>query len=397
MNKIALEFDGVWKKFQRGEKHDSLRDLIPSLFANTLRGKICELKDKEFWALRDVSFQVARGEALGIIGPNGSGKSTTLKILTGILRPTTGQMRVNGRMSALIEVGAGFHPDLTGRENIYLNGAILGMKKKEIDRKLDEIIEFSGIEEFIDTPVKRYSSGMYARLGFSIAAHVDPDILLVDEVLSVGDFTFQGKCIEKMHQILRNGTTVIFVSHHMDAVATLCDRALLLVKGEVNLVDKPKKVIDEYYATGSQWLPQCVDDAKIKILEKNITCESNNLLSLVQGDLLQVEIKLVAQENCTISPGLFLLARGQVVFDTTLGIISGKRINLINGDIITIHWDFRLNLPPGVYRIGTHIEEKLNSYHYYNNQEATITVCQNKRYAGNYYLDHNLDIEVIHA
>ena len=162
--------------------------------------------------MKDVSFRVGRGEALGIVGPNGSGKSTTLKILSGILRPTAGSMRVHGRISALIEVGAGFHPDLTGRENIYLNGAILGMNRSEIQQKMDAIVEFSGIPDFIDTPVKRYSSGMYARLGFAIAAHVEPEILLVDEVLSVGDYMFQGRCIQKMNEILKSGTTVIFVS-----------------------------------------------------------------------------------------------------------------------------------------------------------------------------------------
>ena len=188
MSSVALEFDGVWKKFRKGEKHDSLRDLVPALVKALLSGNHRDaLKTREFWALRDVSFQIKRGEAVGIIGANGSGKSTTLKLLSGILKSTRGEVKVNGKLSALIEVAAGFHPDLTGRENIYLNGTILGMRKPEIDRKFDEIVDFSGLEDFIDTPVKRYSSGMYARLGFSVAAHVDPDILLVDEVLSVGD------------------------------------------------------------------------------------------------------------------------------------------------------------------------------------------------------------------
>jgi lipopolysaccharide transport system ATP-binding protein len=187
----AIVFDRVWKKYRRGERHDSLRDLLPAAVLRLLRPRrqASELQTEEFWALKDVSFEVGPGEALGIIGPNGAGKSTVLKLLTRILKPTLGACRVTGRVGALIEVAAGFHPDLTGRENIYLQGAILGMKRGEIARKLDEIVAFSGIEDFIDTPVKRYSSGMNARLGFSIAAHVDPEVLLIDEVLAVGDFT----------------------------------------------------------------------------------------------------------------------------------------------------------------------------------------------------------------
>jgi lipopolysaccharide transport system ATP-binding protein len=188
-------FDGVWKKFRRGERADSLRDLIPAVARRMLRGKppADELEDGsgDFWALRDVSFEVHPGEALGIIGPNGAGKSTILKLLTRILKPTRGTSAVYGRTGALIEVAAGFHADLTGRENIYLQGAILGMNRREIARTMDEIIEFAELGDFIDTPVKRFSSGMSARLGFSIAAHLDPDVLIIDEVLSVGDMAFQ--------------------------------------------------------------------------------------------------------------------------------------------------------------------------------------------------------------
>src|SRR6202045_1411143 len=199
MSEIALEFDGVWKKFKKGEIYDSLRDLIPALMKGLFSSDDSELHKREFWALQDINFQVRRGEAFAIIGANGAGKSTALKLLSRILRPNRGHIIAHGRLSALIEVGAGFHPALTGRENVYLNGCILGMKRQEIARKFDEIVEFAGIAEFIDTPVKRYSSGMYARLGFAVAAHVDPDILVVDEVLSVGDIVFQNRCLEKMN------------------------------------------------------------------------------------------------------------------------------------------------------------------------------------------------------
>ena len=186
MGANAVEFHGVWKKFVRGERYDSLRDLIPATTKLLFSPRKNDLEAKEFWALQDVSFDVGRGDALGIIGPNGSGKSTTLKLLSKILKPDRGNLRVSGRMSTLIELGAGFHPDLTGRENVYLNGTILGMRKAEIDKKFDEIVEFSELKDFLDTPVKRYSSGMHARLGFSVAARVNPEVLIVDEVLSVG-------------------------------------------------------------------------------------------------------------------------------------------------------------------------------------------------------------------
>src|SRR5690348_615419 len=251
MSDIAIDFDHVWKKFKKGEIYDSLRDLVPALGAILFSARRNgELQKQEFWALQDVSFLVKRGEALGIIGANGAGKSTVLKLLCGILKPTKGTVNIHGRLSALIEVGAGFHPDLTGRENVFLNGAILGMTRAEIRRKFDEIVEFSGLADFIDTPVKRYSSGMFARLGFSVAAHVDPDVLIVDEVLSVGDYLFQRKCMERMSAVLQGGATVIFVSHNLRAVTDLCSRALLLSHGRV-LADGPApEVLQRYLEAG---------------------------------------------------------------------------------------------------------------------------------------------------
>lgn len=222
-------FDQVWKKFRRGERHDSLRDLIPALATGLFRPPPAEkLGVEEFWALKDVSFEVRPGETLGIIGRNGSGKSTTLKLLTRILKPTRGRSEVRGRVGALIELAAGFHPDLTGRENVFLQGAIMGMRRHEIERHFDEIVEFSGVSEFIDTQVKRYSSGMQARLGFSVAAHLDPDVLLIDEVLAVGDLTFQQKCYERLRDFRHSGVAIAFVSHNMQAISLLCDRVLYL-------------------------------------------------------------------------------------------------------------------------------------------------------------------------
>ena len=248
MTDVAVEVNHVWKRFHRGELHDSLRDLVPAL-AKRLVGrarKRDELGEGDFWALRDIHFRVKRGEVLGIIGANGAGKSTLLKILARILRPNRGSIRVDGRLRALIEIAAGFHQDLTGGENIYLNGTILGMKRREIDAKFDEIVEFSGIGPFLDTPVKRYSSGMYARLGFAVAAHLEPEVLVVDEVLSVGDAEFQKRCLEKMESVAGEGRTVLFVSHNLTAVQSLRSRALVLDRGAICYDGPPEDAIGDY-------------------------------------------------------------------------------------------------------------------------------------------------------
>ena len=246
----AIRVDGVAKRFQRGERHDSLRDLIPALIGG-LRSKrrsaaeASSLRRDEFWAVQDLSFEVPFGRALGIIGPNGAGKSTTLKLLTGILRPTAGEIRMRGRVASLIEVSAGFHQDLTGRENVYLQGAIMGMTRREIDQRLDSIVDFSGIEPFIDTPVKRYSSGMNARLGFAIAVHLDPDVLVIDEVLSVGDMNFQQKCVDRMKAFKRDGVAIVFVSHNMQAVGDLCDEAVV-IRGRPRFQGPVGDAVSEY-------------------------------------------------------------------------------------------------------------------------------------------------------
>ena len=246
----TIRFEGVWKKFRRGELHDSLRDLIPALSRRFLPWRKDAPRKGEFWALRDLSFSVQPGEVLGIIGGNGAGKSTTLKILTRILRPTAGRAMVVGRMGALIEISAGFHQDLTGRENVFLQGSIMGMPVALIRRKFDQIVEFSGIEEFIDTPVKRYSSGMQARLGFAIAAHLDPEVLIIDEVLSVGDFRFQEKAFDRIKEMSRSGIPVVLVSHQLDRVATLCTKGVVLQQGQVLQQGAVGECIDTYLSGG---------------------------------------------------------------------------------------------------------------------------------------------------
>jgi lipopolysaccharide transport system ATP-binding protein len=249
MGQPAVVFDGVWKRYRRGERHDSLRDLLPAAFAGLWRRRPpLALKPDEFWVLRDVSFELGAGEALGIIGPNGAGKSTALKLLTRILKPTRGFSRVTGRTGALIEVAAGFHPDLTGRENVFLQGAIMGMTRAEIARRFDAIVAFAGIDEFIDTPVKRYSSGMNARLGFAIAAHAGAEVLIVDEVLSVGDAGFQERCVEHMRGLVDRGAALVFVSHNLPAVLDICSRAIVLRRGTVLFDGEPARAVQQYRA-----------------------------------------------------------------------------------------------------------------------------------------------------
>ena len=230
-----MVFDHVWKKFHRGNVHDSLRDLIPATVRRIIgqAPKEASLKAGDFWAVKDISFEVNPGQCLGIIGPNGSGKSTTLKLLTRIYAPSLGRCAIFGRVGTLIEVSAGFHGDLSGRENVFLQGAIMGMKIRDIRQKFDEIVDFSGVGDFIDTPVKRYSSGMNARLGFSIAAHLEPDVLVIDEVLAVGDLSFQQKAFGRIKEMTRSGIPVIMVSHQLDRVAELCSHVLVLQRGEM--------------------------------------------------------------------------------------------------------------------------------------------------------------------
>ncbi len=279
--KDVLEFDHVWKKYKKGEKINSLRDAIPHLLA---KDKRFTLQEQEFWAVKDVSFNITAGEVVGIMGPNGAGKSTVLKLLSRIIIPNKGSMKVNGRLSALIEVTAGFHPELTGRENVYLNATILGMRRKEIDDKFDEIVEFSGVKEFIDTPVKRYSSGMYSRLGFSVAAHMRPDILLIDEVLSVGDISFQAKCAQKIRELLSSGATIVLVSHQLDMIQSLCKRVILLQGGQV-LKDGPTDQVIPHYQNIIFQKKEDELKNKIKSMDGQVKVDTSSLINIVHVDL----------------------------------------------------------------------------------------------------------------
>jgi lipopolysaccharide transport system ATP-binding protein len=257
-NKI-ISVENISKRYRIGSKEqmsDTLVGTIASIFKAPLRNfrrlrSLSKFRDQDasddiLWALKDISFDVEEGEVLGIIGRNGAGKSTLLKILSRITEPTSGRIDIVGRVSSLLEVGTGFHPELTGRENVYLNGTILGMKKKEIDRKFDQIVDFSGVERFIDTPIKRYSTGMKVRLAFSVSAHLDPDVMIIDEVLAVGDAEFQKKCMGKMSDTAKSGRTVLFVSHNMPSITGLCHRVILIENGMITKEGDPKEVVSHY-------------------------------------------------------------------------------------------------------------------------------------------------------
>jgi lipopolysaccharide transport system ATP-binding protein len=253
MSQLAIRVENISKKYNLLHKEKSESDSLVGAFAqgvkSVLSGNHKSRNREDFWALQDISFDINQGDRVGIIGRNGAGKSTLLKILSRIVKPTTGRIEYYGRIASLLEVGTGFHGDLTGRENVYLNGSILGMSKREIDSKFDEIVAFSEVEKFLDTPVKRYSSGMYVRLAFAVAAHLDPEIMIVDEVLAVGDSVFQKKCIDKMTDIARNGKTILFVSHSYTSINALCDKAILLENGRLTSTGSVETVFNDYFKT----------------------------------------------------------------------------------------------------------------------------------------------------
>ncbi|MCC6456219.1 MAG: ABC transporter ATP-binding protein [Caldilineaceae bacterium] len=248
----VIRFDKVSKRYQLGSRRAYLQHLLPKAFAKRLarrtKGNGSSTKPDELWALNDVSFDIGAGEMVGLIGANGAGKTTALSLLAEIITPTSGQILVRGKVGALIKLGAGFHPDLTGRENVYLNGSILGLRRAEIDALYDQIVAFAELEPFMQTPVKRYSSGMYVRLGFAVAVHVRPDILLVDEILSVGDVSFQARCFNKIGEIRDSGTTIVMVSHNMHHIASFCDRVVYLDHGRVQSIGEPTEVLAAYTA-----------------------------------------------------------------------------------------------------------------------------------------------------
>jgi lipopolysaccharide transport system ATP-binding protein len=365
MNDYALEVQNVSKTFRRGEKYNSLRDVVPAWTRRLMGRGAPEADARDFWALKDVSFGVRRGEAFGIIGGNGAGKSTILKLLTRIMLPTRGSVIANGRISALIEVGAGFHRDLTGRENIFLNGAILGMTREEIRRRFDAIVAFSGLEDFIDTPVKRYSSGMFARLGFSVAAHVDPDILLVDEVLSVGDYVFQRKCVERMNEVIASGVTIIFVSHNLRELANLCPQSLLLEKGAVQVIGPTDEVIRTYFKRGQQ--QRTIDSSSGVTITKVLVHGPNGPgVEYPSGSKLYVTVEAqatVRHDDMTVV--IMVVDDHQYpAFDTCTQRLTGKAITVDRDQKLTVTFELDLVLASGTFHVNAYLHRYVTSLAY---------------------------------
>ena len=374
----AVLCDGVWKKFRRGELNDSLRDLIPSLARRAFkRNRPEDLQGTEFWALRDLSFEVKPGEALGIIGPNGAGKSTTLKLLTKILRPTRGRFQVRGRIGALIEVAAGFHPDLTGRENVYLQGAIMGMRRAEIQQRFDEIVAFAEVEEFLETPVKRYSSGMNARLGFAIAAHLRPDVLIVDEVLAVGDLAFQQKAFRRLGEVVAEGVPAIVVSHQLDRVAALCSQAILLNRGTVVHRGSPAECIGRYLdATTRAGAPS---DATCPIVIDSLDMKQTEMVA--SG----ARTAFIARGTTHDSTGDELIGfrvradNGQVVFATGS---ERFRVDLPRSGAFSLDLTLQMNVAPGVYMLETFIWSRKHERELGHGPALTVRVVDSVSFYG---------------
>lgn len=410
----TIIFDNVSKKFSKGYVSDSLRDALAAPFkrffgrnnrfepaepvkqaeqAKLIKpAKPVKQGRDEFWALKDVSFEVRPGEALGIIGPNGSGKSTTLKLLSRILRPNGGRIIVKGRVGALIELGSGFHPDLTGRENVFLNASILGMSKEEIEKKYDEIVDFAELHEFMDMPVKWYSSGMHARLGFSVAANTSPDILLVDEVLSVGDFGFQRKCFDKMKSFKAQGTTIVFVSHNLQAVASLCDRAILLSKGVVNFEGIPENVIG-HYLNNFVKISDEEENKSISLKKGHLFDEqSKSKTTFKSGERGRAEIELIFKKDF---PNIYISAyirskSESIIFSTNTMRLSGKSLSVKKGESALFSFGLTVNLAPGIYEFGTTVFDRIINKWIFNSAFTSLVIEENPYFDGIAFMDPKL-------
>ena len=391
---VDLRFDRVSKRYRiRREGRNASGTLpLPRLLHAWIRAR------RDFWALRDVSFEVKRGESLGIIGHNGAGKSTILKLIAGITAPTAGEIAIRGRLAALIEVGSGFHPELTGRENIFLNGSILGMSRREIADKLDSIVDFAGVKPFIDVPVKQFSSGMYVRLGFSIAAHLDPDILLLDEVLAVGDAAFQSRCLERIDAMRAAGVTIVFISHDLGSVERICDRVILMDHGRIAEEGLPRHVIDSYQkiAAASQvtWdRPSVTTGTPNQVEFDGLSFRDRSGVeapSIRTGEQLIARISYRVHAEVEDAAFELLFYRpdsSQYVQCTTA--ISGARINLRQGEGTVDFICPELALLPGTYYADLYVKHRGATESIdWQYQAAALRVEAGKAVLGSFYMPH---------
>jgi lipopolysaccharide transport system ATP-binding protein len=409
---VAITVENLGKEYRIGtrERHDTLRDALAGTFK---RSNVQTFKRyNSFWALKDVSFEVRRGEVVGVIGRNGAGKSTLLKILSRITEPTTGRAVIHGRVGSLLEVGTGFHPELTGRENIYLNGAILGMRRAEIDRRFDEIVAFSEIERFLDTPVKRYSSGMYVRLAFAVAAHLDPEVLIVDEVLAVGDAAFQKKCLGKMGDVAGEGRTVIFVSHNMAAVESLCPRCMLLEEGSIVCDDSSAATIRRYSLSsgikpGSEraghFALSSSDDASssavvigsMKLM--NERGETTSVFRTGQTLRLEIEVSGLTSYYDTECAAVFCTDAGQRVFTITSWMACHNLESTRTQQETALLTVTDLPLTPGRYWIDLYVYGRSEGYIEYLSRAGWIDVIEGNVYGNGYRVQPSFGLVYAHG
>ena len=388
----TIIFDRVGKKFSRSYVSDSLRDALILPFRRLFNRNGRPKSNDEFWALKDVSFNVKPGEALGIIGTNGSGKSTTLKLLSRILKPDEGEIVVKGRAGALIELGAGFHPDLTGKENVFLNASVLGMSKIEIKSKYDDIVNFAELHEFMDTPVKWYSSGMFARLGFSVAVHTEPEILLIDEVLSVGDIGFQKKCIEKMLSYKEQGVTIVFVSHNMAAIAALCNRVIVLEHGNVVSLGSTHEAIS-YYVREVMAKNDNKNEGLINLLKSEICDDKNQRRDNFKcGEKVRITVVMQAKGNISdVSVGLrFTTTEGLLVSKIQSNTLTKEQFSFKENKQIFFEVEINLNLAPGEYDCFAYMFDKKPEKIIFNQRFTQIIIEGESRALGIAYLEPKL-------
>jgi len=420
VNDAALTVEGLSKLYRRATPGDQLRTLKSALLEGTLtRGLAPERAIK---ALDDISFTVAPGEAFGVIGGNGSGKSTLLKVVAGILKPSAGRVAATGRVAALIELGAGFHPEITGRENVFINGAVLGLSRREIERRYDDIVAFSGLGDFIDEPVKNYSSGMYVRLGFAVAVHTDPDVLLVDEVLAVGDEAFAHRCLRRIRELLADGRTLLFVSHSLDLVDDLCDRVLWLDGGKPRLLGEPRRVIDAYRqavaeeegrehrkakegsgaggsglsdeeADGLRWGSRRAEITAARLMVGGDGAREERY-HLESGEPVTVEIDVVAHEPLEdfVFGVMVSTPRGIEVWGTNTD-LAGYEARLLEGDARVRLACPALRLGAGDYLVDVAVHTRDGTPFDYRKSVFALTVTARDRGVGLYAPEHRWEAE----